>query len=256
MFPLIEQEVKQAPSNSIRFRDIMSHQELRSKKLQFLAAFSAFQSNVSHDPHDSSVRAYCIWDLPLATNSALRSLMLIPDEYQQGYIFKTIDDQTRAITITITPPGTIADCHLDQTGSGTLLTQLLGSKLFIIWPPTAKNLAWFSNKFGLNYGTMLDAALEELESPFCLFLEQGQYYLLGPGYIHAVLSPMNSAIAGVPVVHSNLRSEAEMAMAWESELLERRKDGTPLERATVENIERGLQEDRLLWNQLDMLEQM
>jgi len=108
----------------------------------------------------------------------------------------------------------ISEPHLDQAGSGTLLVQLLGRKVFIVWPPMEKNLEWFSNLYGIHYGSIFDAALDQLEFPQCIVLEEGQYEILGPGYIHGVLSAMNSAIAGIPVVHRSMMSEAQRAMKW------------------------------------------
>ena len=75
--------------------------------------------------------------------------------------------------------------------------------------------------------------LLNLEQPECLIFEQGQYHILPPGYIHGVLSAMNSAVAEVPVIRNSLRSTALIVMEWESTVLEKRKTGTRLEKATV-----------------------
>jgi len=154
---------------------------------------------------------------------------------------------------TITPAGTISEPHIDQAGSGSFLIQLLGRKIFVIWPPTPKNLEWFSEMYGLHHGPIFELALEHLEQPQCVIFEQGQFDILPPGYIHGVLSAENSAIAGLPVVHSSLKSDAIIAMEWESKVLEKRKMGVPLEKSTVEDIENGLKEDRHLWNELDRM---
>jgi hypothetical protein len=66
------------------------------------------------------------------------------------------------MSATITLPGTISEPRLDQAGSGTLLIQVLGRKLFIIWPPQ-KNFDWFSDKNGLHYNTIFEAALKHLK---------------------------------------------------------------------------------------------
>ena len=52
-------------------------------------------------------------------------------------------------------------------------------------------------------GTILEAALDALERPYCLILQQGDFYLLPPGHIHCVVSSTNSAVAGIPVVHDS-----------------------------------------------------
>jgi len=114
-------------------------------------------------------------------------IISIPDEYEGGHFFRSFADGTPAISATITPPGTISEPHIDQAGSGTLLIQLLGRKVFVVWPPMEKNLEWFSDMYGIHYGAIFEAALEHLEQPECLIFEQGQYHILPPGYIHDVL---------------------------------------------------------------------
>jgi len=249
-YPFVEEEVRHAPSRSIRFRDIMSNLEERSKKPQFLAAFQALRTNPAHDPFDPHAIPYLVWDLPLKPDGNLASLISIPQQYQQGYVFRQSKDGAPAISVTITPPLTISEPHVDQTGSGTLLIEVLGRKLFIVWPPTPKNLSWFSNKHGLHSGTIFEAALEALEMPYCLLLEQGDYSLLPPGHIHGVISATHSAVAGVAVVHLDLQLEADKVMEWESKLRVHRKTGTQDERLTVKNLENGLHVDRALWARL------
>ena len=150
--------------------------------------------------------------------------------------FSDHEDGDPAISATITLAGTISEPHIDQTGSVTLLIQLLGMKVFVVWPPTANNFEWFSNKYGIRYGTIFEAALQRLEFSECIIFKQGQYEHLGPCYIHGVLSPLNSAVAGVPVVHSNLRSQADMTMLWERGIVTRKKGRTIVEKATVKDI--------------------
>ena len=250
-FPSVMEEVRRANPKSIRFRDILSNLEERSKKKQFLTAFETLRTDPAHDPYDPVTKPYCIWDLSLKPGGTLASSISIPQQYQHGYVFRESKDGAPDISATITPPGTISEPHMDQTGSGTLLIQVLGRKLFIVWPPTQKNLSWFSNKYGLHSGTIFEAALEALEMPYCLLLEQGDYSLLRPGHIHGVLSATPSAIAGVPVVHHDLRLEGELLMEWESKLRDHRKTGSPDEHWTVDRLGDGLLEDRALWARLD-----
>jgi hypothetical protein len=228
----------------------MTNLEESSKKTQFLNAFQVFHTDPAHDPYDPHNIPYLVWDLPLTPNGNLTSLISIPGQYRHGYVFSRNEDGEPAITVTITPPATISEPHIDQTGCGTLLIEVLGRKLFIVWPPTPKNLGWFSNKYGLHSGTIFEAALEALEMPYCLLLEQGDYYLLRPGHIHGVLSTMPSAVAGITVVHRDLRSEGEKVMEWESKLMDQRKNGSPDERKTVKALKNGLLEDEELWARL------
>ena len=249
-FPLIRDEVRRATSSTIRFRDLLSADEVGHRKTDFLKWFEQFDKDVGCSPHDLSTKPYCIWDLMLATDGELRKLISIPDEYQQGYVWK-ITGNSAAFSVTITLPGSIAEPHMDQAGSASLLNELLGRKLFVVWPPTPNNLKWFSDKYGSFSGSIFDIALEQLEEPYCLMLEQGGYELLPPGHIHGVLSPRNSAVAGVPIVHSNLRDLAERVLKWESELMERLRKGSPAAMKLAHGIEIGVFDDRELWKRLD-----
>jgi len=215
---------------------------------------NTFHTNPAHDPHDPENRPYCVWDLPLTVDGDLAKLISIPEPYQAGYVYQRYIDGNLAITLTATPPGTISEPHIDQTGSGSHLIELLDRKLFIIWPPTPKNLSWLSNKYGLYSGNIFEAALEALERPHCIYLEQGASYILRPGHIHGVLTATTAAIGGVAVVHRDLRSDADTGIEWETKLIERRRAGLAEERKTVKGLERGLEEDRMLWAQLDEIE--
>ena len=249
-FLLIREEVQGAKPSTIRFRDLISTDEVRQKRTEFLNWFEKFEKNVGCSPHDPNTKPYCIWDLTLDTNGELRKLISIPDRYRQGYVWK-INGHSAAFSVTITQPGSIAEPHVDQSGSASLLNELLGRKLFVVWPPTPKNLEWFSDKYGSFSGSIFDIALEQLEEPYCLVLEQGVYDLLPPGHFHGVLSPTNSAIAGVPIVHSNLREIAERVMKWESDLIERLRQGSSAAKKLADDIERGMLEDRELWRRLE-----
>lgn len=254
-YPHILEEIKLARANEIRFLNVMSGEPEVSKKAQSIRALKIFQSEVGYNPHDEDARAYVIWDLNLHSNGELYRLIPIPEEYRHAHIFKTVDGVMPAISATITPAGTITEPHIDQGGSGTLLFEIMGKKVFVIWPPTPKNLEWFAPLYGLHYGAFFTSAIEHLEQAECHVLEQGQHYLLQPGYIHGVLSATNSAVAGVPIVGEGLRSDANRTMDWESALVGMRKERRkPREIETVAGIEAGLEEDMELWRQLESLQ--
>lgn len=256
-YPLIQNEVIRTHSSSIQVHDIMTGtRELPTEttKLQFLTAFETFQSEVGHNPHDPAARPSMIWELVLAPDGELFRQLSIPDEYTRGgYAFRS-HDGTPAISATITPPGTISRPHICETGTGTLWMQLFGRNVLIVWPPTRSNLKWFGFAHRIACGAVFHRALEHLETPECIILEQGQYEVLGPGYIYGILSATSSAIARVPVVHESMSADAELAMEWESELVERRETGTQIEKDTVMGIKSVLRDARLLWRQLDTLQ--
>ena len=250
-YDLVYNEVFRAPSRSMQFRNVMTGQPETSKKTQFLEAFEAFRADIGRSPHDPQVRPFVLWALDLPADGELSRRIRIPDEYKVGYVFRSRDEGDPAMNATITAAGSISEPHIDQAGCASFLIELLGRKIFVIWPPTPKNLKWFSGMYGLHNGAIFESALEQLEQPECVIYEQSQIDILPPGYIHGVLSPENSAIAGAPVVHSSVKSVALIAMEWESKVLEKRQNGSPLERSTVASIENGLKEDRRLWEVLE-----
>jgi hypothetical protein len=91
-----------------------------------------------------------------------------------------------------------------KQGSGTELVEFLGMKLFIVWPPTAHNLNWFADKYGLHCGPILKAALDILQMAYCISLPQGDYLCFPAARIHAVIIPENSEVAGIPIVHKSI----------------------------------------------------
>jgi len=237
-YPLVQAEVVDTHPTRIQFRNVLTAEAETSSETrqQFLEAFKVFQFEVDHNPHDPRALPSTIWDLDLAHDGELSDQICIPDASRHGHVFRSFEDGTPAVSATITPAGTITEPHIDQTGSGTLLIQLLGRKVFVIWPPRPNNLEWFANKYGIRCGTIFEAALQRLEFPQCIIFEQGQYEVLGVGYIHGVLYPINSAVSGVPVVHSSLRSDADVEMQWERVVVARRSAGTTVEKVTLKTL--------------------
>ena len=130
------------------------------------------------------------------------------------------------------------------------MLQVHGQNLFVVWPPTPKNLQWFGSHSGITHFSIFEQALDKLENPYCLILKQGQHATLGPGYIHGVLSATNSAVAGIPFVHPDLLEEAKHVLQWESKLAEARNKGIPKTRRTVEDIVNGIGCNKNLWGEL------
>ena len=254
---LLLSEVVKSNPKTLRLRDSFSELENGGwGKEDFLKAYNLFKANPGTDPNLSFAKPVTLWDYSLNVGGRLRRLLKLPNHFKDGYTFQQSGKGKRkqpTCTLTATPAGTISDPHIDQTGSGTLLFEVFGIKLFIAWPSTPHNLRWMTNKYGTSRGTILNVALKSLENPFYFILQRGQYQILGPGYIHAVFSPINSAVAGMKVVHSDFREEAEKAMEWEKALIDYRRSSAadPLEQQSAESVEKGLNSDRRLWAQHD-----
>lgn len=72
----------------------------------------------------------------------------------------------------------------------------LERKLIVRWPPTISNLAWLSRNDYFGGIDRILSAVNELEHPTYEILEAGDLSVLDPGTMHAVLSPVNSAVGG------------------------------------------------------------
>jgi len=97
---------------------------------------------------------------------------------------------------TVSPAGMFSTWHIDQTWGGTLLVALDHPKLFVICPPTKRNLEVYDeiDKFG--HIDQSIEALSKFEQVSYIVLIKGDIYILPPGYIHMVLSMRNSAVGG------------------------------------------------------------
>src|SRR5271154_5626246 len=151
-------EVQNSPRNSfLRFREVMTGIKEGTKE-QFIRVFQTFESNPQSDPYVPQNRPISLLDFPLSSNGNLRSLISIPSQFRNEYVFKTSYDNSPLCSITATPAGNISEPHMDRTGAGSILIEIIGTKLFLIWPPTTHNLEWFKNKYGIVSSTFLEAS--------------------------------------------------------------------------------------------------
>ncbi|KAK0542141.1 hypothetical protein OC845_006750 [Tilletia horrida] len=92
-------------------------------------------------------------------------------------------------SFTYTPRGHLTDIHQDSLYQGQFTTCLLGRKLFLIWPPTDKNLTIYAETHGTGY--------------------------LELGTLHAVLSLDSSATFAYDVVFSTMLDDVLRLARWE-----------------------------------------
>lgn len=154
------------------------------------------------------------------------------------------------LTTTLSPAGSITDPHIDGTGSGLLLFQVLGSKLLFTWPASSGNLKWMETRHGIKKGPLkLFHAIDEMSEMNVTFLTGHESVVLEPGMIHAVVSPENSAISGWDFVKAAWLSsnDVQRQMMWEASQAKKQKDGLL---GDLYDLGRYLEDDLQLWTML------
>lgn len=221
----------------------------------FVAGWVALAYDPAADVTDVSLTPYAASDIP-ASEQGLEACGI-----QRPEIFKDVDVCVRPIdladefskprlTTTLSPAGSITDPHIDGTGTGLLLVQLLGTKMLFTWPASTENLKWMNDRHGIKRGPLkLFHAIDEMTGMCVNILNPHQSVELAPGMIHAVMSPNNSAIAGWDFVNARwlLSEDVKRQMLWEADLAKQQQDGLLGERY---DLNRYLRDDVDLWNLL------
>ncbi|KAJ3889807.1 hypothetical protein GG344DRAFT_66791 [Lentinula edodes] len=140
---------------------------------------------------------YSIVELePKALSGGFRDLEFEwADHSSSGIIF----DPRIPPVITFTQNGAFTLPHTDGMGSSMRIGHLSGAKLWILWPPTEKNLAinfsqWFEP--GVYKGGELGWFLQRLENPELVLFDGNITVDLPPCTIHACLSLTQSSHVG------------------------------------------------------------
>ena len=97
---------------------------------------------------------------------------------------------------TVSPAGMFSTWHLDQTRGGTLAIALDHPKLFVMCPPTQRNLEVYDKIDEFGHINQSIEALSKFEQLSYIVLTKGDVYIIPAGYIHMVLSMRNSAVGG------------------------------------------------------------
>jgi len=100
-----------------------------------------------------------------------------------------------------TPPGAITHTHMDFYGSMQYFIHLYGNKLWLLWPPSEKNLAFFStlHKQTASTNRTLECILH-LEGLQLLYHDSSPApFILKPNTLHACISFTSSIHAGVRI---------------------------------------------------------
>jgi len=92
-------------------------------------------------------------------------------------------------TVTLTPPGAITHTHMDYYGRRQFFVHLFGEKIWLLWPPTKKNLDIFRKYHTETAQADLTArCIDELEGLEVFHVKKEQAFVLKPNVLHACMS--------------------------------------------------------------------
>jgi hypothetical protein len=117
---------------------------------------------------------------------------------------------------TWTPPAAISHTHMDYYGSMQYTIHFYGKKLWILWPPTPQNLAWFSlrHKKRADANLTLDC-IRNLEGLQLNFLDDAEArFVIKSNTLHACLSFGSSAHTATRVWSYSHFDQSYFIMEW------------------------------------------
>jgi hypothetical protein len=101
---------------------------------------------------------------------------------------RSLNDGSPMLYSVITPAGTITSPHCDNTGSGHIILQAYGSKVVLWWDVNEAVLDHFKHIHCLRKGDLTMAAVTSWSGLHWAVLNPGEYVVLEPNQVHAVVS--------------------------------------------------------------------
>ena len=158
-----------------------------------IAALFALERDPGTNTTATPAHATSIWSIPATADGLQPWSSMIRDQLAIANPSLVIDG---VYTTTVSPAGMFSTWHIDQTWGGTLLVALDHPKLFVMCPPTERNLEVYYKIDEFGHIDLSIGALSKFEQLSYIVLIKGDVYILPPGYIHMVLSMRNSAVGG------------------------------------------------------------
>jgi hypothetical protein len=137
------------------------------------------------DMGSAEKRLYGALDIPM-TETGMKVCRYVVERFEDGkdnYIPKKV------WTTTFTPPGAITQTHMDFYGRHQYMVHLFGHKLWLLWPPTPKNLAiiW-SNHTQFAEPDLTERCIDEMEGLQVFYTTEEQIFVIKPNVLHACVS--------------------------------------------------------------------
>ncbi|KAJ6562026.1 hypothetical protein B0H19DRAFT_1259647 [Mycena capillaripes] len=146
------------------------------------------------------------------------------------------------------PRGWVSGLHIDHCSLAQHFVHCGGEKLWLTWPPTARNLAWW----GHHHPVVLDfqqvlIAIEKLEGLQVVHIQERGSFTLPPFHFHTVISFTAAAHVGIVFAHDVFWPQAQVGLDFIKTLVrEHSRYGATKTRALVEKV----QDELPIWNQL------
>ena len=146
-----------------------------------------------------------------------RSVKVLEELQEEDVFIDTDEGRNPLLTSVMTPAGTITSPHCDNTGRGHVLLGTYGVKLTMWWDTTQELFENYGAVHCKKKGDLTLGALEMWPGLHWTILYPGDYIFLTPGQVHAVLSPVNSAVSGWTYVKAEWIENGllEERMMWE-----------------------------------------
>lgn len=164
-------------------------------------------------------RLYSILDLPFQKEGSRLCGIKVPASVLELGIEEKVEG-VKSRGSSVCPAGTLTDIHKDFSGSGQLMVSIEARKLWLIWPPTAKNLEWWTAYHTrVASSTLTLDAIEAMEGLRILYHKGKMSFLLLPYHFHAVLTFEASAHCGMAIWRLDwwkdiARAGAEWEFLW------------------------------------------
>jgi hypothetical protein len=129
------------------------------------------------DMQSSERRLYGALDIPVTTDG-LGLCGYAVERYEDG---KENYVPRKAWTTTFTPPGAITHTHMDFYGRYQYMVHLFGHKLWLLWPPTPKNLErLWSNHTQYTDPDLTERCIDEMEGLQVFYATEEQIFVVKP----------------------------------------------------------------------------
>ncbi|KAK0559240.1 JmjC domain-containing histone demethylation protein 1 [Tilletia horrida] len=152
-------------------------------------------------------------DVKLLATDGLKSCKYIPDAINTSHGLPS-GSRTPDFGIAITPAGHLTEIHQDGVLDGSIITQIQGEKVFLMWPPTEHNLK-ITSAFHRGARSWLLHAIKHLELGQMLHLKPGCKFFLPAGTFHAVFSLTSSCLVGYQVHNPSMLDNATRLLTWD-----------------------------------------
>lgn len=162
---------------------------------------SIMESTWITDWSDPANRCFSALSVPMKTAGLGSCGLKLPTSLMENSVVMLQGkgkNKMTSFSTTLSPAGAITHPHLDFHGSTQVMFHITGEKVWLIWPPTPKNLHWYGRyRDQPVFENRTLEAIHQLEHIKVLHVwKPGHGFIIPPYGIHAVLSLSTSSHTG------------------------------------------------------------